>query len=141
MPSLQTITGRCYCGKVQLIADALPEGVSYCHCRDCRRLSGAPVAAFAGFVKGVISFDPDPGPPVTHTAGVTRWFCRACGSPLAATYDYLPGQTYVPLGLLDQAADLPPSLHSHATSRLPWLHITDDLPREDKSARDALQSK
>lgn len=88
-----------------------------------------------------MQFEPDAGPPVSHAPGVTRWFCRACGAPLAATYDYLPGQIYVPLGVLDQAADLPPTLHSHAASRLPWLHIADDLPREDRSARDTLQNQ
>nr|WP_275113661.1 GFA family protein [Roseobacter cerasinus] len=114
--------------------------VSYCHCSDCRRVSGAPVSAFAAFREAVLRFEPTPGPPVSHAPGVTRWFCRDCGSPLAATYDYLPGQIYVPLGLIDQSAELPPSLHSHATSRLPWLHLADQLPRAEHSARDTLQN-
>ncbi|MCV3272230.1 GFA family protein [Roseobacter sinensis] len=141
MASTEPITGRCYCGGITLSADSAPEVVSYCHCSDCRRVSGAPVAAFAGFRDGAVRFDPDPGPPVSHAPGVMRWFCRSCGSPLAATYDYLPGQVYVPLGLIDQAAALPPSLHSHAESRLPWLHLDDDLPQQAQSARDALRGR
>jgi len=61
--------------------------------------------------------------------------CNICGSPLAAEFDYLPGQIYVPLGKLDQAAKLTPELHCHDTSRLPWLHVLDDLPRENATAR------
>lgn len=135
------ITGRCYCGKMHFAADVLPSVVSYCHCVDCRRLSGAPVAAFAAFDCKAVRYAPDPGVPVSHCAGVARWFCAACGTPLGATYDYLPGQIYVPLGLIDQAADLPPSLHSHSASAMPWLHIQDTLPRQENSARDVLRSE
>ena len=56
-----------------------------------------------------------------------------------ATYDYLPDQTYVPLGVLDQADTLAPQLHCHADSALPWLHIDDDLPRSAASGRDTLR--
>ena len=85
-----------------------------------------------------MDYDPDPGAPVSHFKGVERWFCETCGSPLGARYDYLPGQVYVPLGLIDQAAELPPSLHSHSSSALPWLCIKDHLARQEHSARDAL---
>lgn len=139
MDNTPPITGRCYCGKTRFSGSDLPFVVSYCHCSDCRRVSGAPVAAFAAFEEDTVHYTPNPGAPVSHFDGVERWFCGACGSPLGARYDYLPGQIYVPLGLIDQAADLPPSLHSHAASGLPWLHIQDQLPRNDESARDALR--
>ncbi|MBW4709647.1 GFA family protein [Roseobacter sp. YSTF-M11] len=134
------VTGRCYCGAKSLRSSAAPHVVAYCHCTDCKRVTGAPVAAFAAFCEADLIITPDPGPPVSHHPGVVRWFCTACGSPLAAQYDYLPGQVYVPIGLLDQAADLEPSLHSHAENRVPWLHIDDDLPRQTGSGRDILLS-
>ena len=31
----------------------------------------------------------------------------------SAAFDYLPGQRCIPLGLIDQAAELPPELHAH----------------------------
>lgn len=84
-------------------------------------------------------FTPGKGPRKSVTKGVDRWFCTGCGTPLAATYDYLPGQIYIPLGLLDQADALAPVGHSHAESRLSWLHIDDNLPRDGASARVRLQ--
>ena len=66
-------------------------------------MTGAPVAAFAAFSDGVVRLTPDPGPASEVSPGVLRRFCRACGSPLTAAFDYLPGQVYVPLGVLDQA--------------------------------------
>ncbi len=71
--------------------------------------------------------------------GVRRWTCETCGSPLAAAFDYLAGQVYVPLGIIDQADALAPVLHSHANSALPWLHIEDDLPRSPGTARTRLR--
>lgn len=137
---VSAITGRCYCGAKALSSDVPPDRVSYCHCEDCRRVTGAPVAAFAAFSEDALTVDPPLGPPVSHAPGVDRWFCQTCGSPLAATFAYLPGQIYVPLGLLDQADALPPELHSHADKCLPWLHIDDDLPRAAASARENLRT-
>ncbi len=133
------ITGRCYCGATTIRASAPPQAIAYCHCRDCRRVTGAPVAAFAGFEAAAVTFSPDDGQAVRANPGVERTHCRRCGSPLAGRYDYLPGQVYIALGLLDQANDLAPQLHTHHASRLPWLHLDDTLPRHPTTARMALR--
>ena len=90
----------------------------------------------------VVAFDraarPDLGAPKVHGSGVERWNCAACGSPLAAWFPYLPDQVYIPIGIMEQADALPPQLHSHADSALPWLHIDDTVPRQSGTARDAL---
>ena len=135
--SAAPITGRCYCGATTIHAAQAPQTVAYCHCGDCRRVTGAPVAAFAAFAEGDVTVAPA-GATVRANPGVARTFCPACGSPLTGRYDYLPGQVFVSLGLLDQAADLAPQLHAHAGTALPWLHLADDLPRVDASSRDTL---
>lgn len=75
---------------------------------------------------------------MAHASGVVRINCPECGSPLAATFPYLPGQTYVPVGVMDEAATLSPQLHCHAENQLPWVHIRDDLPRHGASGRSQL---
>ena len=138
MPSDITgpITARCYCGASRLTLDKPPATVAYCHCEDCRRWTGAPVAAFAAFDRvDVIDQLPEPYRAVPQ---VERWTCPICHAPLAAAFDYLPHQIYVPLGIMDQAHALPPASHSHADSALTWLHIKDDLPRAAESNRAAL---
>lgn len=145
MPSEQTeatphpLTGRCYCGAHRFTGNRLPDVVTYCHCEDCKRVSGAPVAAFAAFGAGNVIFDPPLECSVSVSEGVERWFCGICGSPLAATYAYLPGQIYLSLGLIDQADALPPQRHAHAGNALTWLNIHDDLPRDTASSRQALR--
>jgi hypothetical protein len=133
-----TISGRCYCGATRIRATQAPNVVAYCHCADCRRVTGAPVAAFAAFDETAVIFTPNDGRKVTVNPGVTRNFCETCGSPLAGRYDYLAGQVFVALGLLDQASDLAPQLHAHESRRLPWLHIEDGLERIGQSARSEL---
>lgn len=138
---LPKITGRCYCGATRLQAAALPSTVAYCHCTDCRRVTGAPVAAFAAFDSAAVTFSPNEGRAVRVNPGVTRSFCENCGSPLAGRYDYLPDMVYIALGLLDQADDIPPELHAHVDDRLTWLHIRDDLERHPGSARSRLDQE
>jgi len=133
------ISGRCYCGATTIHATQSPRAVAYCHCTDCRRVTGAPAAAFAAFDETAVTFAPSDGRKVTVNPGVTRSFCNVCGSPLAGRYDYLPGTVYIAVGLLDQANDLAPQLHAHESQRLTWLHIDDDLRRFAGSARSRLR--
>jgi len=102
-----TITARCHCGASKLALGAAPLTVAYCHCTDCRRWTGAPVAAFGAFD----------------------------ATALMATFGYRPGQMHVPLGIIDQADHLPPQNHCHADTGLPWLHISDDHKKIDGSGR------
>ena len=134
----KTYTARCYCGASRLTLSAAPLTAAYCHCADCRRWTGAPVGAFVAFEATALQTDLGPG--VSHSPGVARWNCPKCGSPLAATFDYLPGQVYVPIGILDQAAEIAPEHHCHSQSALPWLHIHDGLPHDAGSARERLNA-
>lgn len=143
MSEVQTpvFTGRCYCGAITLRAMAPPQTVSYCHCSDCRRATGAPVAAFVAMEEGTVEFLPNAGREVSVSAGVIRTFCGECGSSLMGRYNYLPGQIFLSLGVIDQADALVPELHSHAAERLSWLHISDDLERVATSARRVIVEK
>jgi len=136
--TLAVITGRCYCGATTIRAAQMPREIAYCHCTDCRRVTGAPVAAFAAFDEAAITFSPNEGRSVAANPGVMRTFCADCGSPLAGRYEYLPGQVYVAIGVLDQASDLAPQLHAHESQRLKWLHIDDDLERFAMTSRSRL---
>lgn len=138
MPSDAVLTARCYCGASRLEFAREPATVAYCHCSDCRRWTGAPVAAFAAFDRAdVIDQLPDAFVP---SPGVERWTCPVCHAPLGAAFDYLPDQIYVPIGIMDQADHLPAMSHSHADEALPWLHIEDSLPRAAASNRDRLNT-
>ena len=129
------LTGRCYCGAITFTMTQKPQTVANCHCDDCRRATGGPVAAFAAMDERAVNFSPDEGRLVNANPGVKRTFCSDCGSSLTGRYDYLPGQVYISLGVIDQANDLAPEIHSHESERFTWLHIDDDLERIASTAR------
>ena len=134
------IEGRCYCGRTRIRARAEPRSVCYCHCEDCRRISGAPVSVLAAFDAYAVTVTPEPAT-ASAAPGTLRAFCGACGSPVMGTYDYLPGQVFVPVGLLDAAHRLKPTHHAHHGARLPWLALSDDAPRVDGSSRAVLNAR
>lgn len=138
------ITGRCYCGAVRLSGKTTAQTVTYCHCGDCRRVTGAPVTAFAAVAKGKVELvakdDPSAIGHVSLSENVKRWFCRLCGSPLKAWFAYLPVQDFLPLGILDQAPDLTPEHHCYAQHAMPWMNFDDGLPRLDGSGAGVLGS-
>lgn len=121
-------TGSCRCGIVQFAISAEPFQVSYCHCADCRKASGAPVSAFVGFPSDQVAIEGDTlrfyenGP-------VKRSFCGKCGSPIAYMDDRLENQSYFMLGAMDAPATYKPTLHARVRSQLPYLHMPDGLPR------------
>ena len=135
------LTGQCFCGASTIVATQRPETVVYCHCIDCRRATGAPITAFAAFDAGAVTFTPNEGKSVSVVKGAARSFCEGCGSSLSGRYDYLPGQVYIPIGLFDQADTLAPQVHAHTSAAVPWLHVEDDLPRFDQSARTQLNAQ
>jgi len=120
-------TGSCRCGLIALDASAGPTFRSYCHCRDCRKQTGAPVMAFVGFRDEDLTWH---GEPKTWRAGgVTRSFCEHCGSQIGYRDERLPCEIYLSLGFMDDPENYPPTLHAFIERQLPFLHIEDDLPR------------
>ncbi len=124
--------GGCRCGAVRFEAAAEPEHISYCHCADCRRATGAPVSAFVGFAADTVSLTGeklksfDNGP-------VTRSFCGVCGSPVAYADGRIGERIYFMLGAMDTPETYKPTLHAHVREQLPYLHMPDSLPRHVKS--------
>lgn len=126
------VTGRCMCGDVRFEISRPAITTGYCHCRMCQRFSGAPVAAFAVFPRDAVRFTK--GEPKYYKSSLIyeRGFCSNCGSSLTGRY-FAP-ETADWLGIrtasLDHPEDFAPTWHLGIESRVPWLDIHDDLPRE-----------
>jgi hypothetical protein len=121
--------GGCRCGAVRFETSAEPVHISYCHCADCRKATGAPVSAFVGFAADAVtisgealrSFDNGP---------VTRSFCGGCGTPIAYADERIGETIYFMLGAMDSPQDYKPTLHAYVREQLPYLHMPDGLPRQ-----------
>jgi hypothetical protein len=130
----ETLHARCFCGAVHITADAEPLLVSWCHCKDCRRQTGAPAVVWAGFSADDVTFE---GTPTRRQSSehVIRSFCAACGTPMTYEDGRLPGEIYIHAGLFDEADRLVPDRHAYVTSKLFWLHLEDGLEKFDATTR------
>lgn len=121
-------TGQCLCGAVRYAAEGDPVYNALCHCGDCRRWSGAPMAGWIAFPADKVAVT---GTPVVYNSSEhgRREFCGTCGTGLFyRNANMLPGLVDIPSGTLDDPADNPPALHVQVAERLPWMDSIADLP-------------
>jgi hypothetical protein len=130
---MKQYSGSCRCGQISAEMTADPIWQSYCHCRDCRKQTGAPVMAFVGFRADAVTFRG--GLCTWRTGDVERHFCVHCGSQIGYHDDKLPGETYLTLGFMDQPERCAPTMHAFEQRRLPFLIIDDHLPRYEGFSR------
>jgi hypothetical protein len=126
-------TGGCRCGAVRFEAAGQPHHISYCHCVDCRKASGAPVSAFVGFMADEAAIRGDVL--ATYQNGtVTRSFCGVCGTPIAYQDLQLGDRIYFTLGAMDAPEKYKPTLHAYVRQQLPFVHMPDGLSRHPHSS-------
>ncbi len=126
-------TGGCRCGAVRFEAAVEPHHISYCHCADCRRATGAPVSAFVGFAADGVRFTAG-APRLYENGPASRSFCATCGSPIAYADARLENQIWFMLGAMDHPEDYKPTLHAYVREQLRYVHMPDGLPRLMRSS-------
>ena len=111
--------GSCLCEKVKFaVAGSLGE-VRYCHCSQCRRITGSAFSANAKISKDC--FDIEAGKSLIkefeHKPGVIRAFCSNCGSPVYSRLDADPQNIRVRLGSFSEAqgVDITAVSYTHLT--------------------------
>lgn len=127
--------GSCLCGAVQYAIDAPIESATHCHCSQCRKGHGAAFATYTNVRREHFRFTrgQDSVSEFQSSPGVSRTFCRRCGSNLQwfAEQPY-PKWLSVALGTLDTPLESLAQKHIHAESCADWYAIADSLPVEDR---------
>ncbi len=125
--------GHCLCGVVRWQYSGKETWACYCHCKDCTRNCAAPVTAFIGVE--LKSFEWTNGEPRFYrsTAGVKRFFCENCGTPMAFQAEHYAGEIHLYAATLENPEEFKPEFHVHTDRQLSWLELTDELPRFDGS--------
>lgn len=112
------------CGAVRFEAAGPPKATGFCHCRSCRRHTGAPVAAFADFEVEMTKFFGEPMQIYASSPGVRRGFCGRCGSTLSYQGDNRPTEIHLHVGAFENPEAFPPlGPDSFPEERLAWLHV------------------
>lgn len=133
--SREEFEGGCLCGAIRIRAVGFPQTVVYCHCGDCRRWSGAPVSALAGYSDEQVQMLKERPEVYESSPGIRRSFCGSCGTALAYEDEKLPGEIYFLVGSFDEPEQFEPLRHSWFSQKLSWLRLEDDAPRHQESSR------
>jgi hypothetical protein len=117
--------GGCLCGAVRFRVTGTAKWTGYCHCHSCRKHTGAPVSAYAGFERGQVAFTDGSLARYGSSAGVSRGFCATCGSTLTYEGERWPTEIHFHVGAFDQPEDFAPAGDTFAEERLAWLHLAE----------------
>jgi len=131
MDKLQHQTGHCYCGDITFEANGKPLEVGHCHCESCRRHSGAAMLTYVGYKPEQVLFLSNQPTKFKTTDGVTRGFCKRCGSSVSyegSQSDFI----FIYMGLFDQPETLKPEIHMMHNEKIEWLKLADDLPQSNE---------
>lgn len=122
-------SGQCQCGAIRYQLSGEPSTVALCHCRDCRRSSGAPVMAWAEFPDGSLTVLQGEPKTINSSRTAMRSFCGDCGTGLFyRNAELLPGLVEVQLATLDAADTLVPTMHIQTAEQLHWMGRVHQLP-------------
>ncbi|MEX0286914.1 MAG: GFA family protein [Paracoccaceae bacterium] len=123
------ITGRCLCGDITFEVQGTPQGISACHCQQCRKQSGH-VWSSAWVPRGELQIS---GPVAWYDASpqATRGFCQRCGSFLFwAAHD--EDTISFAMGALDEPTGLKLEKHIFVADKGDYYDIADGLPQRDQ---------
>jgi hypothetical protein len=124
-----TLAGACPCGAVRFEIGAVFD-CRYCHCRDCRRSTGAPVTVGAVVKPGDFQLTAGALTTVHRGAKGSERRCGSCRTEVAFEFETSLGPLLsVPVGLLDDPDACPPRFHQWFSQRLRWMHVHDALPK------------
>lgn len=124
-----TTSGSCLCKRTTWAFEGDVTWACYCHCDDCRRNCAAPVVAWLGIPVGAFEWTGEAPRTFNSSRGVQRHFCETCGSPMGFEAAHYPGGMHLYAASLDDPTAFEPTFHVNYQSKLPWLHMHDDLPK------------
>jgi hypothetical protein len=119
MDRTDRMAGGCSCGSVRYSLSEPPREVLVCHCRDCRRATGAQSVAW--LIQPLRSIEFTRGTPASRESSpeVTRVFCRGCGTQIGYR-NRTADSVAVTLASLDDPSAFRPTRTTFEEQRLAW---------------------
>jgi hypothetical protein len=128
------VEGGCLCTAIRYRIKGIPLAASVCHCRSCRRASGAPSVAWVVFRYSDFAFVT--GQPVVFRSSppVSRSFCGRCGTPLTYQHTESADTIDVTTSSLDSPDDFAPTREIWLEDKLPWEPLNEKLQHFPRSS-------
>lgn len=118
--SRPTIQGGCQCGIVRFETTGDPKFISNCHCRACRKATGAAFSTWVGFAEENARWLKQSPSFFESSPGVSRGYCAKCGTPLTYAGAKWPGEIHFLIGAFDKPENFEPSGDAFAEDALAW---------------------
>ncbi len=112
--------GGCLCGAIRYRVSGAPLHSVICHCRSCRRASGAPTVAWLTFERRRFKWLSGRPQPYASSPGVLRCFCGVCGSPLTYENAANPATIDVTTATFDDDNRFAPTREVWLAHQLAW---------------------
>jgi hypothetical protein len=133
-----TLHGSCLCGGVKFEVQQEPETLRYCHCENCKKLSGG--TATVNFRVPSASIHIAEGEDLLQTfqpaEGTAKTFCLACGSNLFGGGWPNSETCSVRATAIDDTFAARPSAHLFVRSLAAWETLPEDgLERHETASR------
>ena len=126
---MKKLEGGCLCESVRYHISATPFAAEYCHCRMCKKFSGAPVASWMDFNIEQVNWKKRKPVEYQSSENILRGFCPTCGSSLSFRDTEHPEYITLAIASLDEPNLVKPTYHIYTASQLKWLNIDDECKR------------
>ncbi|WP_171134973.1 MULTISPECIES: GFA family protein [unclassified Ruegeria] len=122
--------GGCFCGNIRFEVAVGPDYVAYCHCKSCRKSTGAPAVVYVTYQQKDVIFTKGKRKKFASSEGVSRTFCKDCGTPISYEAEW-NGNNVIGffVGTMDEPDFFPAQKHVAHRERLTWFDASDNLPR------------
>jgi len=125
--------GGCHCGYIRYEISGEPFDGDYCHCRDCQRTTGGPVAAWMDYARQQVRWVAAQPTEYASSETIRRGFCPKCGCSLSYRSTQYPDYLTLSIVSLDDPNLCRPNYHIYTDSQVGWMTIDDDCERYPRS--------
>jgi len=127
------VSGSCFCGAIEFMANLPSKWCAHCHCSMCRKTHGAGYVTWVGFEAEQVSITrgQDRLCWFESSAGAQRGFCRTCGSSLFFRSERWAGELHIALGCMDEDIDREPRANVFFDRHVDWMPIDKTLKQVD----------
>ncbi|MEM7018087.1 MAG: GFA family protein [Pseudomonadota bacterium] len=122
---VKMIEGGCFCGEIRYTIQNGDYIVANCHCTMCRRTSAAPFVTWVVAPKTAFTYTKGQPKLLQSSDQGKRYFCDACGTPLACEIGERADDIDITTCSLDNPNDFVPKLAVHEDTKLHWLSQTE----------------
>jgi hypothetical protein len=128
-PMSDHFEASCLCGGIRLSYAGVIGPANYCHCEDCRRVTGSAFNIGVRVLRSSLKVTASSELRTYQYIGgngreIHRCFCGTCGSPIFTLHPAKPEFAWVKAGIINDPGVVKPAYENWIKDKVPWATIT-----------------